>query len=161
MKTKSVIMSASLAAIAAAALLTAPAFAQPGGMRGDRERPTFAELDADGDGSVTIAEMKAQATAKFAERDANGDGVLSSEELVAGMMERAAEGAGRMIEWRDTDGDGSLSQAELGGGFGQQMFARLDADNDGSVSAEEFETAAERGGLRGKGKARGGRHNNR
>ncbi len=127
---------------------------------GGGDRPSFAELDADGDGNLTVAEFKAQAAARFAEADTNGDGVLSVEELTAAATARAAERAAimiaRMIEFRDADGDGALSQAEMGGDSGERMFARLDADGDGVISAEEYEQAQERG-KRGK-RGRWGRH---
>jgi Ca2+-binding EF-hand superfamily protein len=123
------------------------------------ERPTFEMLDADGDGSVTVGEIKDRAAAEFAAKDGNGDGSLDADELVAAMAENAKKRFEKMIEWRDTDGDGALSQAELGMGNGARMFERLDADEDGAISAEEFEKAAQmRGGHGGKGKGKNGRH---
>lgn len=133
----------------------AGAIAQDQGGRGGGLN--FAELDADGNGSISISEMKAAEDARFAEIDSNGDGIVSVEELTAHatakMNERMAERFAKMLEWQDTDGDGSLSQAELAGDRGQKMFMRADADNDGEVTAEEFEAAKskEHGGRRGHG----------
>ncbi len=113
-----------------------------GPMGGMDARPTFQDLDTDGDGSITIAEMKARSAARFAESDTDGDGKLTADELTAAMAARAAERAAtamaRMIEWRDTDGDGALSQAEMSGDLGPRIFMNLDADDDGKISAEEF-----------------------
>ena len=142
--------------------VTAMAESNGRGFKGqDRERPTFEMLDADSDGNITVAEMKAHAAAEFAAKDANGDGNLSAEEMVAAMSDRAQERLERMIEWRDTDGNGVLSQTELSLDNGERMFERADADNDGAISAEEFEQVAEkRGGHggKGKGKGKGARH---
>ena len=141
-----------------------------GPIGGMGERPTFSELDADGDGSITIAEIRARASARFAESDTDGDGKLTAEELTAAVAARAAEraavGMARMIEWRDTDGDGMLSEAELGGDTGPRIFMRLDADDDGKISAEEFaamQSRAQKGRYgnddeHGRGKHRGWNH---
>ena len=155
-----------VSAIAVGALVPMVAGAQGfghGPRDGGGERPSFATLDADGDGSLTVAEFKAQADKRFAEVDTNGDGVLSVEELTAHASARAAERTAkmiaRMIEFRDADGDGALSLAEMGGDSGERMFGHLDANGDGVISAEEFEQAQERG-KRGKPGKRGrwGRH---
>ena len=57
---------------ASALILGVAAYAQghgQGPMGGPGERPAFATLDADGDGNITIAEMKAHAETQFGERD--------------------------------------------------------------------------------------------
>ena len=172
MKTKTLISTLVVAALASGALATLPALAKGGQnheMRGQMDgqdmRPSFAELDADSDGNVTIAEMKAFGAKRFGEQDADGNGVLTAEELSAAMVARAAERATnrveRMIEWRDTNGDGGLSQDELSGDGGQRMFAHVDADDDGVITTEEFEAAStQMGEHRGdrKGGHRFGRH---
>lgn len=152
MKTKIVVGTIALVAVSAAALMAVPVFAKGQGhgqMGGQGDRPSFETLDTDGDGSITIVEIKARAVEKFAQQDTNGDGILTVEELTTAMLERARthteEKIERMISWRDTDGDGALSQAELGGGMGERMFNRLDANKDGAISEEEFEVASERG----------------
>lgn len=152
----------SLAAAAVAGLAFGVANADSRGagpMGGMGERPSFTELDADGDGSITIAEVKARSAAHFAESDTNGDGKLSADELTAAVAARAAEraaaGMARMIEWRDTDGDGMLSEAEMSDTAGSRMFARLDANDDGVISAEEFAAMEGRGGRNQRGDRRG------
>lgn len=106
-------------------------------------RPTFEELDADGDGQVTRAEMEAHRKARFAEADANGDGEIARDELSAWMDKRRAEARERMLDrmigHRDIDGDGSLSLDEMAGESGTEMFARIDGDGDGAISKGEFE----------------------
>ena len=70
-------------AVAALALGVAQADDRGAGPMGGMERPTFGELDSDGDGNITIAEVKARAAARFADNDADGDGKLTVEELTA------------------------------------------------------------------------------
>lgn len=159
-----------VAAIAAGITLAASAEAREGhGDRGERggariEMPTFEELDANGDGAVTTDEinaaMQARADARFAEMDTDGDGALSAEELVAQAdADRAARMAERIaghIEKADTNGDGLLQPDEVGarsedrsGPGAERMFERFDADDNGSLSAEEFAQALERMAERG------------
>ncbi|MGH1368661.1 MAG: hypothetical protein ACRBCL_08585 [Maritimibacter sp.] len=146
-----------------------------GGLRG----ATFAELDVDGNGSITEEDLLARAQAKFAETDTDGSGTLSAEELAAGALARmeaakaAAEAEGkdmrrtppagfedkmaeRLLEARDANEDGALSQDELApkDGYGR-MIDRFDTDDDNALSEEEFaQIKAEHGdrkGPRGKG----------
>ncbi|MGB5560321.1 MAG: calcium-binding protein [Paracoccaceae bacterium] len=147
---KIVLGSLAVAAVAGLAFGVANADSRGAGpMGGMGERPTFQELDSDGDGGITIAEVKARSSARFVETDTNADGKLSADELTAAVAARAAERAGagmaRMIEWRDSDGDGMLSEAEMADNAGSRMFMRLDADDDGTISAEEFAAMQERG----------------
>lgn len=136
-----------------------------------RERPAFSELDANGDGQLTLEEMQAHraahGAARFEASDTDGDGALSREEVLAAAQGRSEERAGRMFDRMDADSDGTLTQAEIeagrpqrgdgegrrGRGGPERMFERADADNSGGLSAEEFEALGQRGGKRG-----GGRH---
>lgn len=143
-----------LAILMASVGLTSAASALP---RGHDSAPSFEELDANGDGAISDAEIAAFHDARFAEFDTDGDGSLSEAELTAmaeaHAAERAAKGVARMIKRHDENGDGVLSADELPQPDGSRMFARVDADDDGVISAEEFEAAAEkraeRGGKRG------------
>jgi Ca2+-binding EF-hand superfamily protein len=159
---KTIVAALAMSASAATLLIAGSAIAQgfgPHGMVGGHERPSFETLDVDGDGKLTVAEMRAHRGVKFSEMDSDGDGSLSVEEMSAVAAERAAEHSSkmisRMIEWRDTDGDGKLSEAELGGDMGERMFAHLDADDDGAISAEEYASMETRGQRFGNGKRDG------
>ncbi|QFS81687.1 EF hand [Roseivivax sp. THAF40] len=110
----------------------------------------FAQIDADQDGRVTEAEMIAMAEARFAARDANGDGVLSSDEILAERRAKQSDRATRMIERLDSDGDNALSFAEISERRDPaELFARLDANEDGAVSEEEFAALKKMRGHRG------------
>ena len=116
------------------------------------ERPDFATLDSDGNGTLTVAEMQDEAKARFAAADADANGGLSVQELLAQADQRRADRMARMIANRDTNGDGLLQADEMApkGDRMARMFAMMDADDDGTVSAAEYEAAADR-------MARGGR----
>ena len=139
----------------------AQTFAQGGGQgaRMGQERPSFEELDANGDGQISVDEVKAFSTARFTALDTNGDGALDRDELLAAATSRAADQAetriDRMLTWQDDNGDGALSQSEMPGDRMGQMFERMDRDDDGVVSQDEYEQAQDRGGRSGKKGKRG------
>jgi Ca2+-binding EF-hand superfamily protein len=138
---------------------------QAGGGRGAMAA-LFAETDANKDGKVTAEEAKTAAAARFAAADVNHDGVLDKSERAAmhrgpgaqggskgpGHMNRnfdksisRADAPPRLLEHFDevdTNKDGVLDPQELramrdkrpqGPGMG-----KVDADQDGKVTAEEF-----------------------
>ncbi|MGR3316244.1 EF-hand domain-containing protein [Roseovarius indicus] len=112
------------------------------------KRPSFEELDANGDGAVSREEMQARMQARFADADADGDGKITREEMSARMEARQAERRerflNRMFERKDADADGALTMEEMRGDRADKMFARVDQDGDGSVSREEFDAMKER-----------------
>jgi len=156
-----------IAAIAAGMTLSATAEARDG--RGDRlALPSFADLDANGDAGVTMAEveahMAAQVAARFVAADTDGDGALSADEMLAraegARAERMAKRIASRIEAVDANGDGLLQIEEIGqvrgneragergskraGRSFERLFERADANDDGTLSAEEYAVAAER-----------------
>ena len=143
-----------MVALSSAIALTLPMAVAAG--PGKHERPSFEQLDINGDGKITQDEMKARGEARFKEADANGDGMLSQDELAAKGSERAAKHAAKMIERHDTDGDGQLSQDEMKSGMkgkkghdrGAKMFEKADTDGDGGISKAEFDAMKEKMGER-------------
>ena len=115
------------------------------------ERPSFEELDVNGDGKLTQEELDARSAARFSERDTDGNGALSREELLARAQEGAERRVDRILKRLDANEDGALSPEELAQarrGGGNRFFARVDADDDGAISKEEFEQMAQRRGER-------------
>ncbi len=106
-------------------------------------RPTFQELDSNGDGSLTGGEMQAHFNARFDEADANGDGQIDKDELRTRMQERANKNfdkrVDKMFKRRDANGDGQLSRDEMQPKRMAGMMERADTDGDGAVSQAEFE----------------------
>lgn len=125
-----------------------------GGFMGERgAMMSFDDVDADADGKITAAEMKAHADARFAAADTDKDGFLNADEMQAHMLAQASarmqERSARMIEMMDADGDGKISAAEMqegprkGDRF-ERMLSRLDKDEDGAISRAEMEEARAR-----------------
>lgn len=124
----------------------------PGG-RGEMMVEMFDAIDADKDGKITRDEIAAHRAAEFAAADTNGDGQLGAEELEAQMLNQMmARRATRMIENMDADGNGSLSAEEMREGPLVANFARIDTDNDGAISKAEAQAAAEKVGKRREGR---------
>jgi len=121
--------------------------------RGGGERPSFEQIDANGDGSVTLAELMAHRAARFAAQDADGNGSLSRDELLAAAREGAEKRVDRILGHLDANEDGELTQDEMSkgrGGDGSKFFDRADGDGDGSITKAEFEEMGEK--RRGRGK---------
>ena len=120
----------------------------------------FAEVDADGDGKITQAELDAHRKAAVEGLDPDGDGMISKEEATAFATGKMQAHVTAMIDrhftTRDLDGDGRLSAVEMIAPPARAgLFERADADGDGAVSTEEFSAMQDRmREMRG----RGGRH---
>ncbi len=118
------------------------------------------KMDTDGDGNITKAEVDALKAARFGEADANGDGGLSMAELEtfreAEKARRMAEHKQRMFDRLDKDDNGVISVDEFDS-RGGSMFDRVDANDDDVISADEIEAMKEHRGKRGGWRHRGDR----
>jgi len=112
----------------------------------------LSHMDADGDGVVTRDEFMAAREAHFRAMDADNDGQLTLEEFTAWSEQKRAEyreraearkGEGRTGEMRERR-RGDEDSADRRRGSPERMFNRLDADDDGVVTREEFMAASER-----------------
>jgi len=105
------------------------------------------KADTNGDGVITVEELKAGEEKMRAEHlakvDTDHDGKVSPEERKAA-FEKFAE---RRFAKMDKNNDGALSKDEVG----DKRWARLsvaDADKNGSVTREEIKTAVAAGTLK-------------
>lgn len=122
-------------------------------------RAGFEQMDTDGDGRITAAELDAVRQARFEAMDTDGDGKLSAAEMQARMEQRAGKRVERMMTRADQDGDGALSMAEMQKMQDMRrgsMMERLDKDGDGGITRSEFEAA--RADMRDRMKRHGGGH---
>jgi len=125
-------------------------------------------LDKDADGKLVGDEIPADAQGRLdlSKADRNEDGGVDLFEVTIALTERmrarggdqpgrGGRDAGRMLKQMDRNGDGSIDEAEWRGPA--EAFARVDADGDGVISADELTRAAK--AMRGRGDRgdRGGR----
>ncbi|HXV28997.1 MAG TPA: EF-hand domain-containing protein [Sinorhizobium sp.] len=137
-----------------AASLSFPALA-------DKGHGLFQRADKDGDGFVTKLEFTGSRDVMFQSIDANKDGVLTQDELDAARaawrqkmgkpaheqtQEQAGDQAqqkpgkerhGRFMKRIDANEDGQITAAEFAAA-GEKMFARLDDNSDGRIAQEEL-----------------------
>lgn len=112
----------------------------------DHMQERYGQIDANGDGQITVEEMNAQAAARFAAADADGNGALSQAEMAGAIQSRRSA---RLLERFDTNKDGSLSAGELAAMDGKndgkrearasKYFERMDADKSGDLSPAEMQ----------------------
>ena len=126
-------------------------------------------FDIDQDGQITLAEVQTVRTEHFAEIDVDSDGFLTVEELEdfkAKMAEQrqnddsqdqannrppkkqGCHGRGNRIERLDNDDDGLISLEEFT--INVPLFDKFDADEDGVLTQEELSQAPDRGNRRGR-----------
>jgi Ca2+-binding EF-hand superfamily protein len=118
----------------------------------------FEALDTDGSGGISPAEMEAARMAHFAEADTDGDGKLSRDEAAEAGGRMGASRALAMFERFDTDGDGMLALEDLPRPRDpERRFGRMDRDDNGEISREEF-AEARQGGRHGAGRMHGRGH---
>ncbi len=139
-----------------------------GGRMGPGMGMSFALLDTNGDGQVTVEEIEARQAARFAAADADGNGGLSAEEMVAmaetQRLEMLTDAMTERLARIDDNGDGQVQAEEMTARMPNpvMMFDVMDADNDGAITQAEFDAAREQMDDRGpRGEHRGERHGER
>lgn len=121
-----------IAAIATVALFgTAVAFA-----RGGHVREAFAEIDTDGNRAISTAEAQTFFANRAVDIDANRDGAITPAEVKAFREAERARRAAERFARLDENKDGRVSVEEFAAARVEQLMRR-DADGDGELEPGE------------------------
>jgi Ca2+-binding EF-hand superfamily protein len=121
-----------------AAVSFADDMGKPEGRHGHWGRMMLTEMDADKDGTVTSAEIKAHEAAQAAEIDADKNGTITVEELVAHHEKMRQQHMAERLKAIDQNGDGNVSLEEYEAAHTWRM-ARLDRNGDGMIEPDEMQ----------------------
>lgn len=94
------------------------------------------DADADKDGAVTLDEALAAADKRFAGLDRNKDGVIDTADRDALRTETVDYRVKRFIHYFGADADGKVTKEQFAA-KAKERFARMDLNNDGTVSRDE------------------------
>ncbi len=97
---------------------------------------TFAQMDSNKDGKLTVEELSPRAQKRLARYDDNKDGSVSRQEIdvvLAKILERRRD---RLLKELDADKNGVITTVEVTT-FVDVEFARADKDGDGGLTADE------------------------
>ena len=101
-----------------------------------REDETWKQYDVNGDGKVTRTEFLAARRLCFVRYDANEDAVLAPAEIRRRLPGRLAEGLGAVVARMDHDQDGDVSREEFDRNS-DRLFQFLDTNGDGVIAGME------------------------
>lgn len=113
-----------------------PQFGQPGagGPAAPPPNAMFDAIDADGDGEITVRELR-KAVVALKQFDIDKDGKITREEVLGGLPNPQAA-IDRVLE-NDKDGDGKLSKSELPRQLAQAL-PTADTNGDGALDRAEL-----------------------
>lgn len=107
-----------------------------GGHRG-HDTDMMAFFDADKDGRLTQDEIDTVRAGQLEKFDADGDGTLSLAEYQALWLDAMRERMVDRFQDHDADGDGRVTGAEFGRRFAE-MVRYMDSNGDGVLDAEDM-----------------------
>ena len=107
-----------------------------GGPLGLSAMEVFNAVDADGDGTLTQAEIDKARNERHAAHDADGDGNLDLGEFAGLWHETTRPLTVRAFQMLDTDGDAIVTRAEYDRPLAG-IVERLDRDRDGGLSMRD------------------------
>jgi Ca2+-binding EF-hand superfamily protein len=113
-----------------------------GGWGGGGDR-LFEQFDANGDGLITQAEIDQVLGDRLASFDQNNDGSLNLEEYQALWLDAMRERMVDRFQAHDDDGDATVTVEEFVGSY-SSMVRRLDSNDDGQLTREDFRRPRDR-----------------
>ncbi len=118
----------------------------PGGRHGGGEmmQQIFTQADADGDGTLTQAEIDEFRAMQVEDADTSGDGALTIDEFETLYNAFARDRMVDAFQALDSDGDGAISAEEIDARVGN-MVERMDRDGDGVLSPADRGGRGDRG----------------
>ena len=125
---KTVLTLVALTFLAGAAMAIEPSF--------PRNPKTFAKLDGDSNGKITLAEIAPRAEKRLLRLDNDGNGEVSAAEIDDSLRKLIERRRDRILKDMDTDRNGAVSRSELDK-FLEAMFNGADADKDGGITLQE------------------------
>lgn len=135
--------------LAAASFLVLADPGAPGGGHRGQILERIKAADTDGNGMLSRQEAAAlpMIAKHFDEIDANGDGQVTMEELRAFHEKHRAAAMAAHFKKIDIDGDGRISKAEAQANAPRLFahFDQLDANGDGFITPEELQAAHHHG----------------
>lgn len=140
-------MTRNLTGLLIALLIGSPAFAQGTESDADSAARYFDRLDQKKQGFITAADMQRVEAKVFVRTDDNKDGLLTLSEYNFGIPEdqqAVIDRFTRRFRLADADNNGSITMDEYMA-FCERVVAAADANQDGMVTKEEF-VAASSGG---------------
>ena len=113
-----------------------------------RTERSFARLDADSDGKVTMNEWKPKAVKRFFRLDDDQNGTVTSAEIDTWLKKGIERRKERMLGRLDANKDGDVTRAEVDA-YIDALFNGADGDKDGGLTLAEIrETSPRRTGQR-------------
>jgi Ca2+-binding EF-hand superfamily protein len=125
-----------------------------GAEMGDHHRSRRAEhmtrlYDTNGDGMITLGEINADQARMFTALDVDGDGSMSVDEIKRRGRSLQIFRTTTLFDLLDTNGDGKLSVAEIQAPS-KRWFNRYDKNANGVLEADELPEGHRRGGRHGR-----------
>ncbi len=100
----------------------------------------FAKMDADGNGKIDTSDRQAKLKARFAEMDANNNGAVTEAEFMAAAQAKAEfRKSRRSADVADGEGRGGKRANIRGDNVGK--WGRADTNNDKAISRDEYDAA--------------------
>lgn len=108
-----------------------------------RTERSFARLDADSDGKVTMNELKPKAVKRFLRLDDDQNGTVTTAEIDTWLKKGIERRKERMLGRLDQNKDGSVTSDEVDA-YIDALFNGADGDKDGGLTLAEIRATSQK-----------------